>query len=203
MATRVLAIGLLLLPAVARAAEQAYVVDGAESAFRIVVGRSGLFSFAGHTHEVVASGIEGTIVADSEDLGRSSVTLRFPAAGLRVTGRGEPSEDVPKVQAKMEGPAVLDVARFAEIVFRSTRIEGRETGDVFNLRVTGELTLRGATRTLTLPLRATRANGGLEASGQVVLKQSDFGIEPISVAGVVKVKNELGCDYKIVGRLAP
>ena len=74
---------------------------------------------------------------------------------------------------------------------------------MWNLRVTGELSLRGMTRTLTLPLRVTLADDRIEATGQLVLKQTDFGMQPVSVAGVVKVKNELGCDYKIVGRLAP
>ena len=38
------------------------------------------------------------------------------------------------------------------------------------------------------------------ARGRTSLKQSDFGIKPISVAGVVKVKNELAIDYEIVAR---
>ena len=197
-----IAAALAILPAFTHAEERVYAVDPAGSSFQISVGRSGLFSFAGHNHEVLASGIEGQVVADPQDVARSSVTLRFPAAGLRVTGKGEPAEDVVKVQAKMEGPDVLDVARFGEIVFRSSGVEGREAGGVWNLRVTGELSLRGMTRTLTLPLRVTLADDRIEATGQLVLKQTDFGMQPVSVAGVVKVKNELGCDYKIVGRLA-
>ena len=198
-----IAAALAILPAVSHAAERVYVVDPGASTFQVAVGRSGLFSFAGHNHEVLASGIEGQVVADPQDVARSSVTLRFPAAGLRVTGKGEPAEDVAKVQAKMEGADVLDVARFGEIVFRSSGVEGREAGGVWSLRVTGELSLRGSTQALTLPLRVTLADDRIEATGQLVLKQTDFGIQPVSVAGVVKVKNELGCDYKIVGRLAP
>jgi len=198
-----IAAALAILPAFTHAEERVYAVDPAGSSFLIAVGRSGLFSFAGHNHEVLASGIEGQVVADPQDVARSSVTLHFRAAGLRVTGKGEPAEDVVKVQAKMEGPDVLDVARFGEIVFRSSGVEGREAGGVWNLRVTGELSLRGMTRTLTLPLRVTLADDRIEATGQLVLKQTDFGIKPVSVAGVVKVKDELGCDYKIVGRLAP
>ncbi len=197
------AVVIALLPVLARAEEKAYVVDSSDSSFRIAVGRSGLFSFAGHTHEVLASGIEGRILADTGDPARSSVTLRIPSAGLRVSGKGEPAEDVPKVQSKMEGPEVLDVARFGDVVFRSTAVEGREAGGVWNLRVSGELALRGVTRPLTLPLRVTLSPGRIEAVGQLVLKQTDFGIKPVSVGGVVKVKNELGCDYKIVGRVAP
>lgn len=197
-----IAIVVALLPALAHAAERTYAVDSAQSSFRIAVGRSGLFSFAGHTHEVLASGIEGRIVADPENVGRSTVVLRFPAAGLRVSGKGEPADDVPKVQARMEGPEVLDVARFGEIVFRSTGVEGREAGGVWNLRVSGELAIRGGTRPVTLPLRVSLGDDGVEAVGQVVLRQTHFGIQPISVGGVVKVKDELGCDYKIVGRVA-
>jgi polyisoprenoid-binding protein YceI len=198
-----LGLALLALTLPAHGAERAFVVDGGESRLTIAVDRAGLFSFAGHRHEVLATGIEGRILADPVDVARSSVNLVFPAAGLKVTGKGEPPEDVPKVQAKMEGAEVLDVARFAQILFRSTSVEGRESGGVWNLRVGGELTLRGVSRPLVLPLRATLAGDRLEASGQVVLRQRDFGIQPVSVAGVVKVKNELGLDYKIVARAGP
>ncbi len=182
---------------------QSFEVDAAQSLLRLEVGRSGLFSFAGHRHEVLASGFSGHVVAVPEDVTRSSLVVTFPATGLRVSGKGEPPEDVPKVQARMQGPDVLDVARFAEIVFRSTAIEGRQAAGVWNLRVTGDLSLKGVARSLVLPMRVTVTSDALEATGQVVLKQSDFGLRPVSVAGVVKVKDELGLDYKIVGRRTP
>ncbi len=192
---------LLMLLAGPEAGPQTYAVDPERSSFVVNVGRSGLFAFAGHRHEVLATAFEGTVVADAGDLTRSSIRLRFPAAGLRLTGKGEPAEDVPEVQAKMEGPDVLDVARFPEILFRSTGVEGREAGGVWNLRVTGELSLKGVTKSLLLPVRVRLSEGVLEATGQAVLRQKDFGLRPVSVAGVVKVKNELGLDYKIIGRL--
>jgi polyisoprenoid-binding protein YceI len=198
----VLALSLVALAA-AGASAQTYLVDAEQSSLVVNVGRAGLFAFAGHRHEVVASRIEGTITADPEDPARSSVSLRFLAAGLRVTGRGEPADDVPEVQARMESPEVLDVARFPDILFRSSAVEGRQAGGVWNLRLTGELSLKGVARSLLLPLRVKMADGVLEATGQAVLRQTDFGLRPVSVAGVVKVKNELGLDYRIVGRLAP
>jgi polyisoprenoid-binding protein YceI len=103
----------------------------------------------------------------------------------------------------MQSAEVLDVARFPDILFRSTAVEGREAGGVWKLRVTGELTLRDVARPLVLPLRVALRDDRLEASGRVVIRQREFGLQPISVAGVVKVKNELGIDYKIVGRSAP
>ena len=192
------------LSAGAAGADESFVVDAAASSFRISVGKSGLFSFAGHEHEVRATAIEGVIVANREDLARSSVSLRFETGGLRVDGQGEPPADVPKVQAKMAGPDVLDVVKFQEVTFQSTVVEGRLVPDgSWNLRVTGDVTIKGVSRSLVLPLRVHLAAGVLTATGQVVLKQTDFGLIPVSVAGVVKVKNELGLDYKIVARGSP
>ncbi len=185
-------------------AQETYVVDAAASTFRIDVGKSGLFSFAGHSHEVTTSAFEGRVVANEAEVGKSSVSLKFEMARLQVSGKEEPPEDVPKVQEKMAGAEVLDVGRFPVATFESTRVEGRQVPDgSWNLRVTGNLTLRDKIQSIVLPLRLEKAAGVLTATGQVVLKQTDFGISPVSVAGVVKVKNELGLDYKIVARTAP
>lgn len=185
-------------------AQETFVVDAAASSFRISVGKAGLFSFAGHAHEVLATAIEGRIVANREEAARSSVNLRFGTSGLKVGGQGEPAEDVPKVQAKLAGPEVLNAVQFPEVTFRSTAVEARQSPDgSWNLRVTGDVTIKGVSRSLVLPLRVQLAEGVLTATGQTVLKQREFGITPVSVAGVVKVKNELGLDYKIVARAAP
>lgn len=186
-------------------AGDAYQVDPAASSVLVQVGKSGLFSFAGHTHEVSAPIAEGRITADAADLSRSSVTLRFEAGALRVTGKGDPPEDVPKVQEAMVGPKVLDAARFAEIVFTSRQVGGRALGaSTWDLRVEGDLALHGLTRPLTLSVRIEQASDGtLTASGRTVLKQTDFGMKPVSVAGVVNVKNELGLSFRILARPAP
>jgi polyisoprenoid-binding protein YceI len=185
-------------------AQQAYVVDAAASTFVISVGKSGLFSFAGHSHEVLAGSFEGRVVADEAELGKSSVSLKFEMAKLQVSAKDEPAEDLPKVQEKMAGAEVLDVTRFPTATFESTSVEGRQSPDgSWNLKLTGNLTLRDKTQSIVLPMRLQKTDGVLTATGQVVLKQTDFGISPVSVAGVVKVKNELGVDYKIVARPAP
>ena len=194
---------LLLGAALGEGAEQTFAVDVAQSRMTVSVEKSGMFSFAGHEHEVLATAIEGTVVADTAEVARSSVRLRFASAGLKVSGKGEPPEDVPKVQDRMLGAETLDVARFPEIEFHSTLVEGREApAGTWNLRVTGDLTIHGQTQKLTLPVRVQITGDALTASGQAVIKQTDFGIKPISIGGVVKVKNELGLDYKIVGKAA-
>jgi polyisoprenoid-binding protein YceI len=185
------------------AAPRTYLIDAAASAVRVHVGKSGVFGFAGHTHEVAAERFEGRVQADPDDLARSAVELSFEASGLKVSAEGEPAGDAPKVQDAMAGPKVLDVARFPAIRFRSQQVSGRKVAEgVYELQVTGELSLHGVARTVTVPVRVELAGDTLTASGKTTLGQRTFGIEPVSAGGgTVKVKNELGIEFKLVGRI--
>jgi polyisoprenoid-binding protein YceI len=202
--TCALAAGALLAAAGAEAAD-AYQVDPAASEVAIEVGKAGLFKFAGHTHEVIAPIAQGRIEADATDFSRCSVTLTFQAGALRVTAKHDPPEDVPKVQEAMASVKVLDVPRFADIVFTSRKVTGRAAAaNAYELSVEGDLALHGVTKGLTLPVHVEKAaDGTLTATAKTVLKQTDFGITPVSVAGVVNVRNELDLSFRIVARPAP
>jgi polyisoprenoid-binding protein YceI len=180
-----------------------YVIVPEESTVTLRVGKAGLFKFAGHSHEVTAPARGGEIAADAADLARSSVSVTFAAADLRVTGKDEPPEDQPKVQEAMLGPKVLDAGRYPDIAFRSQQVSGRETSPgVFELQVRGELTLHGVSRPLTLPVHVERA-GTLVASGRTSIRQTDYGIKPVSVAGVVNVRNEVEVEFRFTARASP
>ena len=183
------------------AAPRTYVVDPAASSVRIHVGKAGAFSFAGHTHEVVAPALSGEATADPADLAASRVALTFEAAALKVRPEGEPPEDPPKVEEAMRGPKVLDAAHFPTISFKSQRVSGRDAGGgAYDLELTGELVLHGVTRPITLPVHVEVSGDTLTASGKAVLRHDQFGMQPVSVAGVVKVKNEIAVEYRIVAR---
>jgi polyisoprenoid-binding protein YceI len=124
--------------------------------------------------------------------------VELEAAALKVTGRGEPAKDVPKVQAKMQGPDVLDVARHPLVTFRSTSVAVVPgAAGSWDVKLRGDLTLHGVTRALDLPVRVTRTGDALSATGRAVIRHTDFGMKPVSVAGVVKVKNELTLEFDI------
>jgi len=81
-------------------------------------------------------------------------------------------------------------------------ILGEVAEGVYELQVTGELSLHGVARTVTVPVRVEMAGNSLTASGKTTLAQKAFGIEPVSAGGgTVKVKNELGIEFKLVGRI--
>ena len=167
----------------------------------IHVGKAGLFRIAGHTHEVVAPIHQGSAVVDPDHLESSSLELAFQAAALRVTGRGEPAGDVPKVQQAMVGPECLDASRFPSIRFASRRDrEGPERGRV-RRRGCGAISPCTACRArCRSPSTSWSARIRFRATGTTTLRQTAFGIKPISVAGVVNVKDELDIAWTVVAR---
>lgn len=194
-------LGLLSAPRDARAETRRYALDASASQVVVHVGKSGLLAVAGHEHEVVSGGLHGTVSADPERVEQASVDVWFDAGALRVTGKGEPAGDVPSVQETMLGPEVLDTARHPGIHFLSTAVaNARRDGDAVLLDLHGKLSIHGVTREITVPVRVTFDADRLQASGSTKLRQTDFGIKPISKAGVVKVKDELDVSWRLVAR---
>jgi polyisoprenoid-binding protein YceI len=179
---------------------ESWPIVAAQSTVRIHVGKSGLFSFAGHEHEIEAPALSGHVRFDPADLAQSDVQVTFDAAALRVDPAREPSGDAPKVQSVMAGPEVLDVARFPTIALRSTgvRIENQQGANA-KLRIAGELTLRGVSRPVTVPVDVVRSDTSVKATGTFKVKQSDYGIKPVSAGmGTVRVKDEVEVRFTIV-----
>jgi polyisoprenoid-binding protein YceI len=198
------AVSLLMLAAALSAGPDHFTVDSARSSLTVRAGRAGVFKFAGHDHEIRAVAVTGEVTADPDHLSASGVSLRVEAARLTVQPAAEPPDDVPKVQARMVGPELLDVARFPEITFRSTSVTGRRTAEgAFDLVIEGDLSLHGVSHRMTLHLRAGIEGDLLTATGESVVRQTDFGLTPISVAGgSVKVKDEVEVKFAIVAKRA-
>src|SRR5262245_11592128 len=82
-------IGLLVAHlAEGRQASEEFRIDAASSTMVVHVGRSGIFGFAGHDHEVAVPAITGSVMLDQADVSRSNLSLQFNAAALKVTGKG-------------------------------------------------------------------------------------------------------------------
>jgi polyisoprenoid-binding protein YceI len=180
-------------------------IDSGASVAQAHVGKTGFASFAGHEHLVLAQTVQGEVMLDAEALAKSAVDLIVDARSLKVSPEGEPNDDAPKVQQVMRGPEVLDTGRFGTIHFGSTAVEGKSvSAGVYELSVTGELSLHGVVKPLTLPVRLEVQGKSLTASGKFTLKQTDFGIEPTTAAGgLVKVADEVGITFKLVARASP
>ncbi len=174
-------------------------IDSVGSEVMIHVGKAGFFRFAGHTHEVAASRIRGSLNLNRENPARSNVHLEIDTSSLTVTGRGEPAGDVAEVQRVMHSEDVLDVEKFPTITFVSRGIEiiRASTGSL-ELVVVGDLTIHGVTRLQRVRSLVEFGSDGLTAMGRMKINQTDFEIDPIRAAGgTVKVKNELEINFSI------
>src|SRR4030095_6358476 len=178
-----------------------FAVDGPcvvpdRSRFQIGTDTSGLFGAFAHEHQIEAQQFEGCASIDTANLMRSSIKLTFMTANIRVMDPKE-AKDRPKVQETMR-KEVLRVSEYPQIVFESTSIERGAGHDSFSVH--GNLTIRGKTQPVIVPVTLTRVEGGAyRAKGSYKFKQSTFGITPIKLAGgTVTVEDEVSTECDIL-----
>jgi polyisoprenoid-binding protein YceI len=116
--------------------------------------------------------VTGAVNVDDTDLTKSSVQATIDAAGID-TGVAKRDED-------LRGADFLDVAKFPTITFKSKKVE--KVSDE-KYRVTGDLTIRGVTKEVTLdvsgspqPLKDPFGNTKLGGVATTVINRKDFGI---------------------------
>jgi len=146
--------------------------------------------------------VTGTIVIDEQDLARSRVDVTIDARGI--------DSREPKRDEHLRSADFLDVANHPTVAFRSTRVEA-PSGAGGDLRVTGDLTIRGVTRPVTLEvdglppaIKDPWGNSRRGVSARARINRSDWGLKwnlAIEAGGVV-VGDEVAIeiDAEIVAR---
>ena len=144
--------------------------------------KEGLLAAMGHDLKIRVTRFAIDIAED-----RSSLTATFDPDSLVVESVLDGGEVSAKDRAEIEAnirKKVLHPQRHPEISFASTAIEPVADG----LRITGELTLHGTSRTLSVCSHRV----GHEQIVEVPLHQPDFGIKPFKAPlGVIKIKPEV------------
>ncbi len=161
-------------------------IDPVNSRITIHAYKTGMFSFAGHDHV-----IEAPIASGQVDESEKTVTLVIETKNLRVLDPDESEKNRAEIQQTMLSNKVLDSEQYPEISFRSNsyRQGGNDSADL-----AGKLSLHGVVRLITLRI----AKQGGRWIGSTRLKQTDFGMKPVSVAGgTVKVKDEVKIEFEI------
>ena len=162
------------------------VIDTNRSTVTIRVFKAGLFRAFADDHLIQAPLLDGSL-----DPAIPHVQVVIDARRMRVLDPGLSAKDRQDVQTRMLGSDVLDVSRFQWISFHSATIQRLDAG---GWRVHGELELHGQIHPMTL--NVSLENGHYK--GSATLRQSDFGIAPISIiGGTVKVRDEVGVDFDI------
>jgi hypothetical protein len=181
-----IAVFFCFLPAMA----EERLIDTQRSVITIHVGKAGLFSMAAHEHWVSAPIASGVI----DETGASRVEFKVQSASMMV--KPDPNVDTKdhdQIQKHME-ELTLETAKYPEIAFRSTRVEKVAEGQ---FKVEGTLLLHGASKLVSVNVRRE----GQSWTGHTVIKQTDFGIKPISIAGgAIKIKDPVDIDFQIFTR---
>jgi len=171
-----------------------------ESRFTVDVGRAGFLKVFGHDHVVEIRGFRGEVAWEPASPESSSIRVEVDAASLTVVDEESDEEELASIQADMEAKA-LDVENHARIDFVSEEIslEDRGGGE-YRGRITGQVTLRGVTKNVSIPLSLTVSEERLRAQGEFEIKGTDFGIDQITAAGgAVKTRDDLKLTFDLVG----
>lgn len=115
----------------------------------------------------------GMLTLDPKKPDSSSVDVKIPTGSVMVPNA--------KLKEELDGDQWLDAAKYPDITFKSTKVAktGADTA-----KVTGEFTLHGVTKPLTLNVKFNGAGtnpldknytSGFEATGMI--KRSDFGVK--------------------------
>lgn len=153
-----------------------------------------------------ATGITGTAVFDPENPAAITGAITLDVKSIRV-----PNDTM---QEHLAGERWMDVGKFPTIVFEVTgTANARTSGDTTEADLTGNLTVKGVTKPVTVPARLTflkgklKARGGSNVDGDLLvvrssfsIKRSDYGIN----AGqqLDKVADDIRLTLSIVG-IAP
>ena len=126
------------------------------------------------------SGVTGTVVWDDKDPSKSSVEATINATTVSTNNE--------KRDADLKSPNFFNVEKFPTLTFKSTSV----TGTAGKLQVTGDLTLDGVTKSVTLdvdgPTAPQKGMGGKMVRGfsaTGILKRSDFNFAPKYPAAVL------------------
>jgi polyisoprenoid-binding protein YceI len=84
---------------------------------------------------------------------------------------------LPKLEGHLKSPDFFDVAQFPTAKFVSTEIKPGSTVAGMTHTVTGNLEMRGTTKSVTFPARVEVAAGAVKAASEFGINRKDFGIQ--------------------------
>jgi polyisoprenoid-binding protein YceI len=178
-----------------------YKIDAARSTFVVRAFAGGVLWFKGHDHLIAARDFTGEARLTPGAVSPASLTLTVRAASLAET-REAFSEGQKKIIDAELRDTVLEPDKYPEITFRSTDVTVEPAGgDLYRLKLGGDLTLRGVTRRVVIPVEVTLRGGEMRARGEFRIKRGDFKVPASSAAhGTVRVRDRLEVSFDIVAR---
>ena len=159
-----------------------------------------------HDHVMRAANFTGNVQYNVDDISACTFDFSVPVEDLRVdetamrqyVGYSDSINEADRatIRDHMLSTTQLNSSSFTEITFASTSCEI----DTETLIITGDMTLRGTTRTLSFDLDFDASNEEFFMLGSINFNHSDFNIEPYSAfGGFVKNSQPISISFDMVG----
>ncbi len=177
-----------------------FVIDTKRSRFTVQAVATGILSAMGHNPTIGIRGFNGEVEFDPYAMEANGLRLIIQSASLEV--QDDISDRDRREMDKMMKGDVLEAGKYPEIRYEALRIPVTKLGDaLFAATLSGNLSFHGVTRSQSVPVRITSLGEMIRASGDFTLKQSDYQIKPVSVAGgALRLKDELRFSFEMVAR---
>jgi polyisoprenoid-binding protein YceI len=177
-----------------------YSIDSRSSRLIFRAFASGFLSVMGHDPVISAREVTGEIhfVPDQPDA--SVVRLKVPAKSL--TSQNEMSDKDRREMERTMHEEVLESARYPEIVYegRASRLSKAAEGR-YQVDIDGQLALHGVARAERASAQVFLTGDSLRAQGTIAVRQTDYVIKLVSVAGgTLKIKDDVTCEFDVVAR---
>jgi polyisoprenoid-binding protein YceI len=179
---------------------QRYRLDAPQSKFVAHAMAGGLLWFKGHDHLVAVREFSGEAQLTPEQISQASLEIDAKAASMVETSNVFTDQQKQIIDKELR-EIVLQPGQYPDIVFRSTQVSGNKlAGDEYDLKITGNLTLHGVTRQITIPTKVTLTAGNMRAVGEFSIDRGDFKVKATSaVHGLVRVRDQIKFNFEIVG----
>jgi len=177
-----------------------YIVDAGKSRFQVKAAASGMLSAFGHNPTVAIRGFTGEAWFRAQVPEQSSLRIAIDANSLAITG--DVNEKDRQEMDRMMKEDVLETDRYPEIMFEGAGNQAMKLAEgMYRITLDGKLTLHGVEREIVVGCNVTVGEDSLRANGEFSIRQTDFRIKLVSVAGgTLKLKDELKFTFDIVAR---
>jgi polyisoprenoid-binding protein YceI len=185
---------------VSTVATQRYQLDASQSKFIAHALARGLLWFKGHEHLVAVREFTGEVQMNLDSIGSSSLEITAKAGSMEETSSVF-TEAQQKIINKELREIVLLPDQYPDIVFKSTNVTGKATGaNQYDLKISGDLTLHGVTRPVTIPTKVTVTGNDFRAQGEFSISLDEFKVKATSAFhGLVRVRDKLKFTFDMVG----
>src|SRR6267378_3310496 len=153
-----------------------------------------------------------SLSAPSDAVGRTTavtgtLTLTQAASGYSVTA-ADVTVDVSKLASDQSRrdqrihSQGLESDRFPSATFKLTSpialAADATSGQTIHVSATGDLTIHGVTKSVTLPIDARLTGSKIELVGSITFPFSQFGMRPPSIGGFVSVENNATMEFQLL-----